>query len=103
MSAVIIVPQQMGAFPVVFRKILEPSTLMAIGLTGSDSIPVVIVADDGSDSGSVISEAASQDGTAVVLSVGNNVIHLEPPMTISITKGVTSGTAGVFHATRSNI
>jgi len=97
MSAQEIIAKQTGAVTVPkIVKITEgmlPATLIGSGLTGADSIPVSITVDDG-----VTSDVVSQEGVAVVLSVANNAIAINSPLTLSVTKPVTTGAAGVFIA-----
>jgi len=102
MAAQTIIPKQTAAviIPVLIKITQEllPVTLMGDGLTGSDSIPISLTVDDG-----VTSFASSQDNTAVALTVTNNTIAINSPMTLRVTKPMTSGTAGVFLAAATEI
>lgn len=68
-----------------------PASLEIVGISGSDSIPVAFSHDDGATS-----TPASQNGIAVALDSGNNIIKISSPVTVTLTKGVTTGTVGVF-------
>ena len=100
MPAIQIIPKQTGAFPKVSLKFQNkeqlPATIFAVGLSGTDAIPIAISEDDGTTSTEV-----SQEDVAVTLSRTNNPISVESPMFLTITKPTTAGTAGVFMFTES--
>lgn len=101
MPAIQLIPKQTASFAQVNLKFQNkeqlPATIFAVGLSGADAIPIAISEDDGTTSTDV-----SQEGTAVELTVGNNSISVESPMFLTITKGTTAGTAGVFMFTESS-
>jgi len=97
MAAQQIFPKQMAAItiPAIVTITQEqlPVTILGDGLISGDVIPISITVDDGATS-----FAASEDGTAVALTFTNNAIAINSPMTLKLTKPMTSGSAGVFIA-----
>jgi len=102
MAALTLIPSQTAAVTVVvFHSLTEqdvPATVLAIGLAGAESVPVRVSVDDGGTS-----EAASQGGTAVTLTATDNILAVNTPMTIGVTKPTTAGAAGVFIAKRAKV
>jgi hypothetical protein len=70
---------------------------MADNLDGSETIEIFRVTDGDPQGGG---DNVFQDGTQVELSVTNNTITVNSPMTIGVTKGVTVNAVGIFIATQ---
>ena len=73
------------------RQEALPATLFATGLAGVEVATVFISPDGGGTF-----EAMFQGGTAVELTATNNIISINSPMTIGVTKDATASAAGVF-------
>lgn len=103
MVAQTLIPEQTGAVTVaVVFAITEsdvPATLIATNLAGVEAIPVLFTVDGPNGA----TQAAAQDGTAVTLSILDNVKSINSPGRYAVTKPATVGTTGVFIAKRQSV
>ena len=77
----------------VFNQVVgadTPATLIATGLAGVEEVDVFISIDNG-----VTEQAVQQEGSLVVLTVNNNTLTINSPMTVGVRKDATVSAAGV--------
>ncbi len=90
-----IIKEQTGAvatvvsFPVV-QKML-PATLTATNLAGAETVAILFSVDGGANF-----EPLAQDGADLTLTATSNVLTMNSPMLLGVTKSATVGTGGVF-------
>jgi len=79
---------------------MVPATIYATNLAGSEEVDIFIVTNiNGMDT----FETIIQETTTVVLSATDNTKTINSPMRIAVLKDASSGTAGVFLASRNRI
>ncbi len=95
LKSITLIPEQTGVVTTpVFNEIVggdTPATLIATGLAGVEEVDVLISVDNG-----VSNQPVVQEGTTVKLTVTNNTVTINSPMTVGVIKDTTVGAAGVF-------
>lgn len=103
MASEILIPEQTAAVTVpAFFAITEndvPATLIVTNLAGVEAVAVLFTVDGPNGA----TQAAAQDGTAVTLSILDNVKSINSPGRYAVTKSATVGTSGVFLSRRQNV
>ena len=92
----LIKPQTAAIEAIKFVKVdsnIVPATLIATGLTGKEVVPIYVTPDGGETS-----ELASQESVAVELTATNNVISVNTPVYLGVSKPLTAAAVGVYLA-----
>ncbi len=90
-----IIKQQTGAVttPARFAVVQNvlPGTLFATNLAGGESVAILFSADGGATF-----EPMAQDGADLTLTATSNVLFIDAPLLLGVTKTATAGLSGVF-------